>query len=261
MHRVLFKIGSFEVYTYGFTLVLGFIIAIAVTMYRNRNRKIQNEDFLDFSFYLLIAGIIGSRLVYVLLHLNEYLSRPLSMFNLREGGLAWHGAMAGGLIAFLVFSRKKKIDLYELLDLAAPQMMLGLAIGRIGCFMNGCCLGNETTLPWGVVFRDAGFTTPRHPTQLYELFLDLLIFSFLVWWDKKKKFSGEILILMLTLYSAARFMVEFFRWSPPYVYGLSYAQYFSAVFIGACFYWIYQGRRKGTLNVLAGEKKPVKERR
>ncbi len=145
MHRVLFKIGNFEVYTYGFTLVLGFIVAIAVTIFRNKKKNVLNDDILDFSFYMLLAGIVGSRLVYVLLHLGEYMAHPLSMFNLREGGLAWHGAMAGGLLAFLIFSRIKKIDLYEFLDLAAPQMMLGLAIGRIGCFMNGCCFGIPST--------------------------------------------------------------------------------------------------------------------
>jgi phosphatidylglycerol:prolipoprotein diacylglycerol transferase len=112
-----------------------------------------------------------------------------------------------------------------------------------------------------VVFRDAGFQVPRHPTQIYELLLDLLIFAFLLWWDRKKKFSGEILILMFSLYSFARLIVEFFRWSPPYILGLSYAQYFSIAFIGVCFYWLYLGRKKGTLHVLAGETKLEKGRR
>ncbi len=226
MHRVLFTIFNFPVYTYGVMLVTGFITGILLTVRRNRSKSISSDDIMDFSLYLLLGGLVGARLVYVLLHFSEYAISPLSIINLREGGLAWHGALLGGLVAFLFFTRKRKLDFGELVDLCAPGIMLGLAVGRIGCFMNGCCLGDPTTLPWGVVFPEAG-PIKRHPTQLYELILDLLVVLFLIHHEKKKKFNGEIALLMLTSYSLVRFFVEFFRFSPPRIAGLSLAQYLS----------------------------------
>lgn len=251
MHRILFKIGGFPIYTYGIALVLGYLTAICFVIWRNRNKNILNEDIMDFSFYLLLGGIMGARIFYIALHLSEYLANPLSMLNLREGGLAWHGALFGGYIVFVVFSNKRRIDVYEFLDLCAPSVMLGLAIGRIGCFLNGCCVGNETTLPWGIVFRDAELNTPRHPTQIYELILDLLICWFLLFWEKKKKFSGELIILMFVLYSAARFIVECFRLSPPRFLGLSIAQYASMAFALVALIWFYLGRKKLSPHIFA----------
>lgn len=251
MHRVFFKIGNFEIYTYGVMLVIGYLTAICFTMWRNKNKNIINEDIMDFSFYLLLSGIIGARVFYVMLHLKDYISSPISMLNLREGGLAWHGALVGGFIAFAVFSKKRGIDVYAFLDLCAPSIMLGLAIGRIGCFLNGCCVGNETTLPWGIVFKSAGYFTPRHPTQLYELFFDLVIFAILLWWDKRKKFEGETVILMFVLYSAVRFIVECFRLSPPRYFGLSIAQY-SSIFIAIiALAWLFLGRKKMSAHIFS----------
>lgn len=238
MHRVFVKIGNFEIYTYGVMLVIAFLTGIAIAIKRNRNSRISREDILDFSLYLLISGVLGARLVYVALHLGEYLHNPISIINLREGGLAWHGALLGGFIAYFIFSKKRGIDVLEFLDLCAPSMLIGLAIGRIGCFMNGCCIGMETSSHWGMIFRDAGYTTPHYPTQLYECGLDLLVAGALVLWDKRKKFSGEIVLLMLSCYSLVRFFVEFFRLSPPRFMGLSIAQYSSIIIFLITIIWV-----------------------
>jgi phosphatidylglycerol:prolipoprotein diacylglycerol transferase len=253
MHRVFFKIGNFDIYTYGVMLVIGFMVAIAYVIKRNNGKYIKNDDILDFSFYLLLGGVLGARLVYVLLHLGEYLASPLSIINLREGGLAWHGAILGGFTVYFIFCRKRKIDVYEFLDLCAPSIMLGLAIGRIGCFLNGCCIGMETSSPPGMIFPDTGDRIPRHPTQLYELVLDILIVLTLLWWEKRKKFSGELTLLMLSLYSVARFVVESFRLSPPRIFGLSIAQYSSIIFFIVTAIWIYIA----TKNSAAKEEKPA----
>jgi len=226
MHRVLFTVFDYPVYTYGVMLVTGFIIGILFTILRNRSRSISTDDIMDFSLYLLLGGIIGARLVYVFLHFSEYTGSLISIINLREGGLSWHGALLGGLIAFILFARKRKFEFGELVDLCSPGIMLGLAVGRVGCFMNGCCFGEPTTLPWGVVFPEAG-PLKRHPTQIYELILDIAIVVFLLFREKNKKFDGEIGLLMLSAYSLARFFVEFFRYSPPRIAGLSIAQYLS----------------------------------
>lgn len=244
MHRVIFKIGNFEIYTYGVMLVLGFLAGFVFAIRRNKNKIVSNDTMMDFSLFVLLGGVLGARLAYVLLHLKDYISHPISILNLREGGLAWHGGLIGGFITAFLFCRKKKIDLYELMDLYAPSTIVGLAIGRIGCFMNGCCIGTETNSPWGLVFRDAGYTTPRHPTQIYELLLDLIVVFLLVSWEKRKRFSGEIFLLMFSLYSIVRFIVEFFRFSPPRVLGLSLAQYSSIIIFIVTLVWIYMGRKK-----------------
>ncbi|MGV8122968.1 MAG: prolipoprotein diacylglyceryl transferase [Candidatus Xenobiia bacterium LiM19] len=226
MHRVLFTVFNFPVYTYGVMLVTGFMAGILFTIKRNRSKSISTDNIMDFSLYLLLGGIVGARLVYVLLHFSEYIGSPLSIINLREGGLSWHGALLGGLIAFILIARKRRIKFGELVDLCSPGIMLGLAVGRLGCFMNGCCLGDPTTLPWGVVFPEAG-PLKRHPTQIYELILDIAVVIFLLYREKNKKFDGEIGLLMLSAYSLVRFFVEFFRYSPPRIAGLSIAQYLS----------------------------------
>ncbi|MDQ7821789.1 MAG: prolipoprotein diacylglyceryl transferase [Candidatus Eremiobacteraeota bacterium] len=244
MHRVFAKIHEFEIYSYGVFLVLGFLAGIGFAIWRNRNRVVKNDDILDIGFYLIIGGVVGARFVYVLLHLSEYLKHPISMFNVREGGLAWHGGFLGGLVAFIIYSKVKKINLYEFLDLCAAPVILGLAIGRIGCFLNGCCLGMETTSHWGMVFRDAGYVTPRYPTQLYELVLDLAVVVFLLWWEKRKKFTGEIILMMFCSYSVVRFIVEIFRESPPRIAGLSLAQYSSIILFVVTALIVYLLRKK-----------------
>jgi len=166
---------------------------------------------------------------------------------LRDGGLSWHGALAGGFVSFFLFCRQKKLDLAEFLDLCLPGVALGMAVGRLGCFLNGCCVGSETHAPWGVVFREAGFLTPRHPTQLYEVVLNLVIVGVLCAWEKRRRVAGEITLLYFITWSAARFLVEIFRLSPPRILGLSIAQYASIVIFVLSLWWFRRARMTGAV--------------
>lgn len=244
MHRIMFQIGNFPVYSYGVMMVAGFLAALFFT--RRRNKKLNvttDENVTDLILWLLVGGVIGARLVYVLLHLSVYLQHPGSIFNLREGGLAWHGGLLFGIAALWIFAKIKKINAAELLDLMAPAVLIGLAFGRIGCFLNGCCAGNETHSGCGIVFPENGLGQPQYPTQLYELVLDAAAAWLLVKWSGRKKFSGEIFLGMISCYSLIRFFVEIFRDSPPRILGLSIAQYISIALFAFTAVWILKARK------------------
>ncbi|MEQ8169983.1 MAG: prolipoprotein diacylglyceryl transferase [Candidatus Eremiobacterota bacterium] len=235
MHRILFTlklpyIGPLDIYTYGVVMVIGFIIALTWALKYSKPKDIKPEEVMDFSIYLLISGIIGARLIHVIINYNEYsLSDPLTIINLRKGGLAWYGALIGAIAGGLIYSKVSKISFWKLADMVSAPSMVGLAIGRIGCFLNGCCYGKPTDLPCGVEFPE---TYPpgvsRHPTQIYESILDLVVFYILhKIIDKNKKFYGETFCYFIGLYSLVRFIVEFFREtfsSIPPVMGLTVAQ-------------------------------------
>jgi phosphatidylglycerol---prolipoprotein diacylglyceryl transferase len=207
-------IGPLEIYSYGVILVIGFIIALTWAIKYSRPKDVRSEQIMDLSIYILIGGIIGARLVHVLINYRDYsISDPLTIINLRKGGLAWYGALLGAILVGVIYSRISNINFWKIADLYSAPAMVGLAIGRIGCFFNGCCYGTLTNLPWGVVFP--GVYPPgmqRHPTQIYESLLDLLIFFILHRIiDKKKKFQGETFCYFIGLYSVVRFMIEFLR--------------------------------------------------
>ncbi|HPZ08009.1 MAG TPA: prolipoprotein diacylglyceryl transferase [Candidatus Eremiobacteraeota bacterium] len=241
MYRVLFTlnlpfIGPFDIYTYAVVLVIGFIIGLTWALKYSKPEDVKPETVMDLSICILIGGIIGARFIHVLINYQEYSIRdPVKIINFREGGLAWYGAVLGAIIGGIIFARISRILFWKLADICSAPVMLGLAIGRIGCFLNGCCYGKPTNLPWGVEFPDVyppGVS--RHPTQIYEALLDIGIFYILNLINKKKKFHGEIFCYFIGLYSIARFIVEFYReWfsSIPAIMHLNLAQITSLLLI------------------------------
>jgi len=243
MHRIFITIGNFPIYTYGVIMVLAFIIALAWAIKYTRPQELEPDKIMDYSIYLLIGGIIGARLIYVLLNLYYYLQNPWIILNIRRGGLSWYGAFLGGIVGTLLFAKKEKIKFTRLADIASPSVLLGLAVGRWGCFFNGCCYGKITTLPLGVEFKDAGLEGLRHPTQIYESILCLIGFYILMKIYKHKHFTGEVFLGLLVTYSIVRFIVEFFReWTgdiPASLFGLNLAQWVSLlILIIASIVWI-----------------------
>jgi len=197
-------------------------------------RKYENltmDDAVDVTIYAIVGGVTGARLIYVFLNIKHFISTPLHIFYIREGGLSWHGGLLGGFLGLVVLHFVRKIPLGKICDFGAVHITIGLAIGRIGCFLNGCCYGKVTHVPWAIEFKGAVIPGLRHPTQLYESFLLVIAFLFLLWWWKRKKFDGEMTMMMLALYGIIRFVVEIFRYNTPnqYLFGgsLSLAQYFS----------------------------------
>ena len=220
MYPILFQLGSFHIFAYGFFIVIGFVTAtvLAALRIRKSDIRISFESAVDLFFYAVLSAVVGSRILFVLINFDDYRQNPIKILKLWEGGLVFYGGLILAAMVGLVYMRRHRLPIWKLADLISPLIALGLFFGRIGCFLAGCCYGKETSLPWGVVFRNpeslARLNVPLHPTQLYDSVNGLAIFFFLSWMQKRKAFDGQIFWLFLLLYSITRFLVEMVRGDP-----------------------------------------------
>lgn len=218
VNPVLIQIGPFTLRWYGIMIALAIVTGVWLAGKEGARKGFDSGEIKDFAFFVILGGLIGARIYYVLFSdLAYFLARPFSLFAFWEGGLAIHGAIFGGLLVTIYYTTKKKIPFWKWADTLAPSLVLGQAIGRIGCFFNGDALGYPTDLPWGLVYSKASPAgqmfpdLPLHPTQLYELGFNLVIF--LILWKLRKRhyFDGFLFLLYILLYSSARIFVEHFR--------------------------------------------------
>ena len=211
INPVLLKIGAFEIRYYGLIFVLGFIIGYFLLVYLAKERKLSltKDDVSDLLLWLIIGIVFGARLFYILFYnFGYYVENPLEMFALWRGGLSFHGGLAGGVIAVFLFCRKKKVKVYDILDIVVVPAALGLAFGRMGNFLNGELYGRVADVPWAFDFGDG---KPRHPSQIYESLKNFFIFGVL-WLTRNKKFPrGFLFWSFVTMYSVLRFFIEFVR--------------------------------------------------
>jgi len=212
INPVLLKIGAIEIRYYGLIYAIGIAITYFFLKYLAKQRKlpITKDDIADFLFFGIIGLVVFARLFYIIFYnLNYYFDNPLKVFAVWEGGLSWHGGLVGLIIVALIFCNKKKISFWEFADLTVIPLSVCLMLGRIGNFINSELYGRLSNLPWAVKFQTAdGF---RHPSQLYESFKNLVIFSVL-WNIKDRKLpKGTMFSIFLILFSALRFFIEFFR--------------------------------------------------
>jgi len=219
------QIGPFTVYSYGLMLVLAFFISTKLASLEAKRQGLDPQLVFNLCFYVFIFGIIGARIFYILSNLSFYLRNPLEIFMLQHGGMAWFGSVISGSISTIFFIKKNKLNLLKTFDLLAPFIALGQAIGRIGCFLNGCCYGSPSE--WGIYFKVPGQTLI--PTQLYSSLLLLTIFFILRFIQNKRPAVGTIIASYLFLYSLKRFFIEFLRNDSPRIfYGLTIFQLLSA---------------------------------
>jgi len=220
MHPSLFRLGPIEIYSYGVMLMAAFIAAILWAGREAKRRGLQPSQIIDLSLWILLLGLLLARLFFILLNLEYYLSQPLSSLFFWQGrlgiqGLSFHGGLAGAILGLLLYSRRAKIPWLTLADICAPAAALGYGIGRLGCFLNGCCYGSPTDLPWGVRFlispQSSLLTPPSHPTQIYSALASWAIFALLLWLRDRLRAPGQLFFAYLGLYSGARFLIEFLR--------------------------------------------------
>ncbi|MBI5344235.1 MAG: prolipoprotein diacylglyceryl transferase [Deltaproteobacteria bacterium] len=222
MHPILFKYGFIEIRFYGLMYVAAIIAASYLIKQEVRRKAIRmtDDEVMNLIMWTVIGGVAVARLYYVFFNLSYYLSNPKEIPAIWHGGLAIHGGLIGGIIAAWIYIRKRPsaIGFWRMADAVAPALPLGQAFGRFGNFMNGDAHGRPTTMPWGIVFPPESIAgaqfpnTPLHPAMLYELFINLGIFSIL-WFSLRKKNhkDGYIFAAYVMMYSIGRFIVEQFR--------------------------------------------------
>jgi len=211
---VFLRIGPVQLRWYGLMYMLSFIIGFFVLRRFAKYRKLNlsTDDLYDLLFYLILGVMIGGRLGYVLFYdLGSYLRDPLSIFKIWQGGMSFHGGFLGMLLAAWYITRKKHWNFFEIADLVSAAAPIGLSLGRIGNFINGELYGRTTNVAWGMVFPEGG-NMPRHPSQLYEAFLEGLVLFFILRWLYRKNFyRGTVFWALLAFYGLFRFLIEFVR--------------------------------------------------
>jgi phosphatidylglycerol:prolipoprotein diacylglycerol transferase len=216
MHPVLFRIGGFTVYTYGFFAALAMMTGLWFILYQSRKWELPTDQISDLFFYSIIAGLAGARLFYVALSLPTFMADPLEIFRIWNGGLVFYGGFLTGLVFVAVYIRYKKLPAGKIMDMIGMGMPLAHGIARIGCFFAGCCYGKPSDLPWAVSFTHPETLAcpsgvPLHPTQLYSSLGNFMIFLVLLLLNRTGRFSGRLIFIYLLIYGLFRTFIEIFR--------------------------------------------------
>ena len=211
---VFFSIGPLQFRWYGLMYVLAFVATYFIlrSEIRRKQLPLTTEDVSDLVFYGAMGVVLGGRFGYILFYNPAfYLANPLQLFAVWEGGMSFHGGFLGVILAFVLYARKKRISFWTLIDMAAQCAPVGLGLGRIGNFINGELYGRQTDVPWGIIFPGGG-GAPRHPSQLYEAFLEgLLLFLIVRFAARRSTATGVAGWTFVAGYGLFRFIVEFFR--------------------------------------------------
>jgi phosphatidylglycerol:prolipoprotein diacylglycerol transferase len=211
---VFLRLGPLEFRWYGLMYILGFLAAyfIIKSVARSRQLSLSSDTVSDIVFYIAMGIVLGGRIGYIVFYnLGWYLANPLKIFAVWEGGMSFHGGFIGAIIAGIYIFRKNDLPFFVMVDIIAHTGPVGLGLGRIGNFINGELYGRTTDLPWGVVFPGGG-PMPRHPSQLYEAFLEgVLLFALVRLMESRRPPTGSVFWTFVSGYGFFRFLVEFFR--------------------------------------------------
>ncbi len=256
MHPVILKLfGPLKIHSYGLMLAIAFLTAVTLAQRAARRKDVDPDTIADVGLWLLISGVLGARVMFMILNPSLFpLNHPLNFLKIWEGGLVFYGGVLAALPVGVFVLRKKKVDVWHFADVLAPYMALAHGIGRIGCFLNGCCYGKPSNVPWAISFPrfvdETGFVTgspvyehqlyycnppligadamrslPVHPTQVYATLALFTISLLLLLLWKRRVFKGQIFWSYLLLYSLFRFGVEFLRAdNAPVLFGLTISQ-------------------------------------
>ncbi len=223
---IIFSIGTLEIRWYGLMVVLAVIAIIGFALLEAKRTGFPQDVVWDVGLWAVVGGIVGSRLLHIIDRWDYYIYHPDQILNF--AGLAVWGAVLGGAIAILIYGLVKKISFWQLGDLAAPGAIMGQAIGRVGCLINGCCYGLTCELPFAVIYQNpssfAPHGIPLYPTQLFHIIWNLIGFGVLWGLRTNLKPQGSLFLLWLIFFGAGDFAIRFFREGEPFLFGLPQAQ-------------------------------------
>jgi phosphatidylglycerol:prolipoprotein diacylglycerol transferase len=220
MHPILFRVGDWPVYSYGVLLALAYLAGMQLAVMRGRRNGLDGTKLMDFGIYIIISALLGAKLMLIAVEFDYFKSQPRELFSLVRAGGVFYGGLIAALLVGLWLVGRYKLPAWKTADMIAPGIAVGHVIGRLGCFMAGCCYGRPTDVPWAVTFTDpmasanvgTPLNTPLHPTQLYDAGAELLILVFLLATERRgRPFAGRTFWLYMLLYAISRYIVEIYR--------------------------------------------------
>jgi phosphatidylglycerol---prolipoprotein diacylglyceryl transferase len=229
---IAFSIGNFEIRWYGILIALALLVGITISYFIAKYRGEKPDEAINFAPFAVIFGVIGARLLHVVVNWSYYSSHLSYIFAFRKGGLAIQGVMLGGILALVVFCKIRKLDFWKWADIMSPALIFGQAVGRWGNFFNQEAFGMPTSLPWGLyidpINRPTSYSNAQffHPTFLYESIADLVLFALLLlilrlYKKRPDKFpNGLVFTTYLGVYAIYRSIIEYYRIDSSYVLGI-----------------------------------------
>ncbi len=246
INRTAISIFGLNIYWYGVIIAFGLIIAFIYATKEAEKKGITQDDLLNLFIIALPCAIVGARLYYVIFSFDDYKNNLLEIFNLRAGGIAIYGAIIGASLAVFLYCRKKKIDIFKVLDIFAVGLLIGQAIGRWGNFVNGEAFGGTTSTLFAMtIIKDGNMIAENvHPTFFYESMWNFLGLVILLLYKRKQAFKGELFSLYMFWYGLGRFLIEGLRADSLYLGPFRISQIISLILLLAGAYIIVKGRKK-----------------
>ncbi len=251
MSSTIFEIGNISIKWYSILILFPIIISYFYVLYKSNKNSINKEDIIDIFFWTIIFGILGARVYYVIFNLNYYHNNLIEIFKVWKGGLAIHGAIIFGAITSLILAKKKKINIFELLDIFAPALLFSQLVGRWGNFFNQEAYGSIVKLEFLKKIHIPKFIINNmyingnyhHPTFFYESILCLIGLIILLISEKRKQKSGNIFAIYLIWYGSIRIFIEYLRTDSLMIYGIKTAWIVSILMIIIGIYLLFIRRK------------------
>jgi len=251
MHPIAFELGALKIHWYGIMTALGFLCALGIMQLRRKHCKMSAGEISDFMFMLIISGVLGARIFYVIQFWDQFRDNLWEIVRIDHGGQVFYGGFLCSIIAIIIYCKRKKLSLVRVMDSSAPGLAFGHAVGRLGCFLNGCCFGAPTSCPIGVVYPEGSLPDrvyhglALHPIQLYEASGNVIL-SLILFYSIGKVKPGQTFSLYLIIYGVFRFVNEFFRGDhTDFIMGLTPAQTLGIGIVATgIFFFTYFARTK-----------------